>query len=405
MPLWESLEAQSVFTHSLHPQVKTVQGLANGDPFKLPVIGLEGESLKISFDYLADEQAWVDYTIVHCNAQWERDDLDEMDYLEYNYLPQHVEEVQASFNTFLPYYHYEVAFPNENVRPIVSGNYAMYFHLQNEPDSLLAVVCFMVSEKKAFITGGVSANTDIDFRAMHQQVTMDIAWSDNQLPHLQPAEELKVLVQQNRRRDNQRWIDHPSRIQTNRISYEHERQLIFEAGNHWRRFEFTDEKYPGIGVDHIRYHAPLYYAYLNRDKTRNEDNYRYDQDQHGLYKVHALHRDDMDTEAEYFYAMFTLEAPHRLSQQGVYLIGDFTSQIVDHSTRMEYDETTGLFHKEVLLKQGAYNYQYLVPVGKGLTGAFTEGNHYETLNEYQVYVYWHPFGSRYDRLLGIGILK
>ena len=405
-----SLEAQTLYTGSRHAQVKTVQVLADGDFSRLPVIDLAGGgSLNVSFDFLANEQPWVDYTIVHCDARWQPDDLSPMDYLEYSYLPRHVESVEPSFNTFLQYYHYEVVFPNEGARPLVSGNYAMLFHMQDEPDSLLAIACFMVSEQMAFVTGEVSGNTDVDFHAMHQQVTMSVAWSEARLPHLEPTTDLMVLVQQNRRRDSQRWLDHPSRMQAGRAIYEHERQLIFEAGNTWRRFEFTDERYPGIGIDHVRYHAPLYYAYLNRDRARNLDNFRYDQDQHGRYKVHALHVDNVATEAEYFRAMFMLDAPATLANRGIYLVGDFTSQVIDESTRMEYDVNQGLYYKEVLLKQGAYNYQYLVPAGtlanSPLTTAYIEGNHYETPNEYEIFVYYRPFGSRFDRLLGVATLK
>ncbi|MCR5362653.1 MAG: DUF5103 domain-containing protein [Bacteroidales bacterium] len=405
-----SLEAQPLFTGSRNAQVKTVQVVADSNFLNLPVIDMEGNvSLDISFDVLADEQPWVDYTIVHCNARWEPDDLSEMDFLDHSHLPLHVENVTPSFNTFLQYYHYAVEFPNEEVRPTVSGNYAILFHWQDEPDSVVAVACFMVSEQAAFVTGDVSANTDIDFHAMHQQVTMSVAWSDAKLPNLAPADELKVKVQQNRRRDNERWLERPTQILTGRVTYEHQRQLIFEAGNHWRRFEFTDERYPGIGIDHIRYHAPVYYAYLNTDRARNLDNYRYDQDQHGRFLVHALHVDDETVEAEYFYAMFTLDAPQRLDRQGIYLVGDFTSQVLDATTRMEYDLNAGRYYKEVLLKQGAYNYQYLVPTSASdtvpLTTAFVEGNHYETPNEYQIFVYYRPFGSRFDRLLGVATLK
>jgi len=402
-----SLEAQTVFTHSLHPQVKTLQVIADGDFQRLPVIDLSGNiSLEVSFDWLGEEQPWIDYTLVHCNAQWEQDDLGEMDYLDYNYLPRHCEQVKPSFNTFLQYYHFEVGFPNEEIRPTISGNYAMLFHLQDQPDSLLAIACFMVSEQMSFISGSISGNTDIDFQTLHQQVSLEVSWNDNNLPYLNPADDLHVLVRQNGRRDNEQWLEQPSRMEKGKAVFEHQRQLIFEAGNHWRRFEFTDERYPGLGVDHVRYHAPIYYAYLRPDRVRNLDNYRFDQDQHGRFKVHALHVDDMDTEAEYFKALFELDAPQRLDKEGIYVVGDFTHQVLDESTRMEYDYDRGRYFKEVMLKEGAYNYQYLVPTSKGpLTTAFIEGNHYETPNEYQVFVYYRPFGSRSDRLIGTAILK
>ncbi len=415
MSLTEALGAQSVFTHALDPNLKTLQVIVDEDFQKLPVIDLEGNSsLVVSFDMLADEQVWLDYTLVHCDAHWVPDRLNEMDYLEYSMLPQHVEDVEPSFNTFTNYYHYAVQFPNDEVQPKVSGNYAMIFHVQDEPDSVVAVATFSVCEQLVFVNGTVSANTDIDFNQLHQQLTLELSWGDRQLANMDAASELWVKVLQNHRRDQERWLERPSRLQTGRAFYEHDKKLIFEAGNHWRRFEFTDERYPGLHVDHVRYHAPIYYAYLNRDKARNLDNYRYDQDQHGKFKVHALHVEDVDVEAEYFMAMFTLDAPAGLDTRGVYLVGDMTHQVLDASTRMEYDRNEGLYYKEMLLKEGAYNYQYLVPVGTKkdadgneqpvLSTSLIEGNHYETPNEYEIYVYYHPFGSRYDRLVSTATL-
>ena len=408
------LKAQLFYTQSLSPEVKSLQVIADKDFLKLPVIGLDGNSsLDIRFDCITDDQPWIDYTIVHCNAQWERDNLDESDYLEYSYLPQHIEDVNPSFNTLLSYYHYHLSIPNEHIKPTISGNYAVLFHLQGEPDSLLAIATFMVSEGTAYVEGQVSGNTDIDFNALHQQLTLNVSWNSNLFPHLDPGTELSLKVQQNRRRDNEVWINHPSRIMANSAYYEHNRNLIFEAGNHWRRFEYTTHRYPSIGVDRIRYLAPIYSAFLYEDKQRNTDNYYFDQDQHGRYLIHALNVDDENTEAEYFRAMFVLKAPLSLNARGIYLVGDFTYQQQDSLYRMEYDYTAEQYHKEVLLKSGAYNYQYLVPAGfsniangvSRLTTSVIEGNHYETPNEYQVYVYLKTIGSRYDRLIGATILK
>ena len=92
--------------------------------------------------------------------------------------------------------------------------------------------------------------------------------------------------------------------------------------------------------------------------------------------------------------------------------------------KMKYDRSTGLYRLSMPLKQGSYNYQYVVrPAAdagdseKSVGGNFEsfsggqrrsvasdaaliEGNHYETVNEYHVYVYLRRPGSRADRLLG-----
>ena len=73
---------------------------------------------------------------------------------------------------------------------------------------------------------------------------------------------------------------------------------------------------------------------------------------------------------------------------------------------MVFNRVTGLYEKTLLLKQGAYNYQYLaVPFGtmKGETAPI-EGDYYETVNEYFVKVYCRCHGERYDRLVGVAMI-
>ena len=72
---------------------------------------------------------------------------------------------------------------------------------------------------------------------------------------------------------------------------------------------------------------------------------------------------------------------------------------------MKYDASTGCYVCDMMLKQGAYNYEYLfVPDGtdKGFTSRI-EGDKFQTVNEYLVRVYHRRPGERYDRFIGYGI--
>jgi len=56
-----------------------------------------------------------------------------------------------------------------------------------------------------------------------------------------------------------------------------------------------------------------------------------------------------------------------------------------------------------LLKQGFYNYQYvLVKKKKNLIidETFIEGNHWETQNKYTIFLYLQEEGTVYDKLIG-----
>ena len=74
---------------------------------------------------------------------------------------------------------------------------------------------------------------------------------------------------------------------------------------------------------------------------------------------------------------------------------------------MKYDASTGSYVNDMLLKQGAYNYQYLwVPDGASIgQTAVIDGDKFQTINQYMVLVYHRPTGGRYDQLVGYGLTR
>ncbi|MDE6581186.1 MAG: DUF5103 domain-containing protein, partial [Duncaniella sp.] len=147
---------------------------------------------------------------------------------------------------------------------------------------------------------------------------------------------------------------------------------------------------------------PVYQITLATDYARNRAGYLYDSTQHGRFLVREYNSTDSDVDADYVMTHFALEIP-RMENADVFLDGDFVMRRFDPMSRMVWNNATGRYEASLLLKQGAYNYQYLtVPFGsmKGST-APVEGDYYETVNEYEIRVYHRPAGTRYDRLVGV----
>jgi len=71
---------------------------------------------------------------------------------------------------------------------------------------------------------------------------------------------------------------------------------------------------------------------------------------------------------------------------------------------MQYDDTTKLYETSFLFKQGFYNYFYVtVDKSKKINITDINGSFYQTENDYQVLVYYHKFGAKYDQVIGLGI--
>lgn len=201
-----------------------------------------------------------------------------------------------------------------------------------------------------------------------------------------------------------RKLDKPTRMQANKILYEHDRNLIFEAGNEFRRFETGDVTYNGLSVEAIEYVRPYYYATLRDAKPRAGKSYVYDQDQNGRFVIRNLRGQDNDIDADYFIVNFVLGAS-QLYASPIYLNGDFSCNSFSDKYKMTYDPEKQIYYASLLMKQGAYNYQYLTKTADKYTASTVEGNYYETKNEYCVFVYHRPMGVRGDYLIGILLIS
>lgn len=284
-----------------------------------------------------------------------------------------------------------------------SGNYLLQIYPEDNSDQILLQTRFYVYEPLTSITASYSANTDRDYKNTSQQVTFTINTGNYQI--FDARQDTKVYITQNTRIDNETIADPPLRIQANNLYYEHNPALIFTAGNEYRRFENTSESYTGMNIASIKYHHPYYHMTLYTDHPRSEESYLYDQTQYGAFVNNALNVNDIDTNSDYNIIHFSLKSPE-IQGGKLYLNGNLTNNLFNANSQLHYNSISGCYEISLLLKQGAYNYQYLwVPNGstQGYTYPF-EGDKYQTINQYTIRFYHTPQGARYDRLIGYTII-
>ncbi len=396
------LKAQTVYeTKVFKPKrIKTLQVVKPDEVFTTPVITLDSdEQILINFDDLTPNYTRYAYSIIHCDANWQQSSLSMLEYMQgFQGLP--IEDFAPSFNTTVQYTNYQLMLPNDEVQFKVSGNYVVKVYLEENPDDVIFTARFSVVEPQVEILSEITGNTLVDTYQKSQQVKFTVLKKNFNITY--PQTDLKIRVEQNNRIDNSVTKVMPTGILNDRISYDNCRELIFPAGNEYRRMEYLTHKYNGMRVEEISYFNPYYHVELTKDRPSSMVPYEYDQDQNGRFYIGCSRCDNVDVEADYYIVHFALEMPE--AKQGkVYLNGDFTNNQFDENSEMIYNQDTQQYEKALLLKQGNYNYQYLyVPAGEkvGKTGSI-EGDFHQTENEYTIYVYFRPMGARYDRLIGV----
>ena len=383
----------------LDRQLHTLQVVVNDDPLLPPIMNLGGGNhLEIGFDEFSHEYHRYIYKVEHCNADWSPStEIFESDYMN-GFNGEPIEDYEKSFNTTVLYTHYSLRIPNENISLKLSGNYKLtvYNDEGDEPVPVLTA-CFSLVEPGVGIGATVSTNTDIDFNKSHQQVDFSVNYGLVKV--IDPHRELKNVIMQNRRWDNCVVNPKPNIQAANKIEFTHNRQLIFPAGNEYHKFESLDVHIPTLNVDRMEWFDPYYHATLYPNQTAR--NYLYDEDQNGAFIIRNSDDEDVATTCDYVFTHFTLKSP-QLPGGEVYLNGEWTYNRFIPEYRMTYNRETQAYEATALLKQGYYNYNYLfVPDGEtqGNSGR-TDGNFYETENEYIILVYHRPNGGRYDKLVG-----
>lgn len=389
-------------TRSFSEQIKTVRVVVNDDPLQPPVARL-GAPVEISFDKLSHDYTRYIYKVEFCNADWTpATEVFESDFLA-GFNGQPIEDYETSFNTTVLYTHYRFGFPNEDARLLLPGNYRIrvYSDERDASEDPVLEACFSLLKPEMSVSINVSSNTDVDFNQTHQQVSYAVNYGQSRV--VDPHRELKTFVFQNRRWDNA-VINLPANIQkTTGLEWDHRRELIFSAGAEFHKFEILNVQLNGMGVDRMLWVEPHRHAVLF--PVQPQHNYTYDQDANGSYIIRAYDDESPETQAEYLFVHFLLHTP-RLAGGDVYVTGLWDDSFPNPQCLMTYDESVGCYECSVLLKQGYYNYQFrqLDDNGVGQT-ARTEGDFYQTENEYMVLVYHRPQGARYDALVGYAVVQ
>ena len=362
----------------------------------LPVIQLNsGEHIQISFDNFRHEYRRFTYKITHCEADWSPStQLFSSDYLEGFSDNLVIEDIQESVNTNVEYTHYSFRLPNDQCRITQSGTYKVSVY--DEDDQLMLNACFMVVDPTMHVELSSTSNTDIDFNRAHQQVEMKLKYGN--LPVIAPNNQIKTVVLQNGNWNDARVNIKPQFILRDGLQWQHCRGFIFDAGNNYRKFECLSVDHPTMGIETIDWDGNNYHAHLWPDLPRR--NYLYDESAQGVFVIRNSDDNGNDYLSDYVIVHFTLQTD--ATNDEIYVSGGFTNYRLLPQYQMKYDAVTRNYTLSLLMKQGYYSYEYVRRNADGSIQLLpSEGNFYQTKNQYQALIYYRGTGERTDRLVAV----
>ena len=384
------------------PSIKTIQVYKEGLELSPPIIQLNTtERLVISFDDLDPEIKRYKFTVLHCESDWKISaDLLVSDFVE-GFNEEKIDQFAYSYNTTVNYTHFETVFPTENMRPKVSGNYLLIVY-EDDPSQLAFTARFMVVEPSPLvITGTIVQSTRIEDHFTRQQLDFIVRLNGFQVRDVE--REIKVVVQQNGRWDNTLMISKPRFARPDELDYRYDESISFNGGNQYRYFDTKSLLYQSERIAKISYDTTNQ-VFLLDDLPRTYKQYTFEKDLNGRFFVkNEEHAENSKTEADYAWIHFFLPFPAPITIGQFHVVGELSYWQLNEDNKMTFNSGRKGYELNLFLKQGYYNYLYLLKENGRREGdeSLIEGNHWETENDYTIYVYYHETGALYDRLISV----
>jgi hypothetical protein len=361
--------------------------------FFMPAVAKLGEmNLALEFDDLTSERNSYYAKLIHCNQDWSKSDLQDLDFLnDFNEIP--ILNFQFSVNTDIPYVHYSVNLPNVKI----PGNYVVMVYRASDKSDLILTKRLMVYDNRISFSGDRNLIGAGAIASLNQQLNFTVNY-----PHvdiLNPLETVNVTIRQNQRWDNVVQGIKPSFVREidKQLEYRFfDESKMFKGGNEFRFFDLRSINSPGRNVGTVNKLVKPVEAVIAKDKSRAGQVYSQYNDYNGNYVLDNLDYRDNNF-SNYLNVNFVLDS--KPISGDVYVAGKFTDWNLTEQTKMKYDSASKLYRAKFLLKQGWYDYQYVV-YSKTLPYYFLEGSHYETENMYEIFVYYKAFQPRADLLIG-----
>lgn len=391
---------QSMEQQTFKSNIKTLKVFKTVDLLSEPIIRLNsGATITISFDDLDAYQKNYSYTLIHCSADWQKSDLYDYEYLQ-NYTYEDIYDYSASFNTTTDFYHYTITIPNQNMAPTISGNYILRVYEDNDPENVVLQARFMIAEPKLMTEVTMAPLSAYSNLSGLQEFEFSVENNGYYIRDMQ--EDLQIRILKNMDWNTVLKNPAPDYVGSNKLEFKNYAELKFKGGNEYRFFNTNSIRFNAENIKKIDFFLNQYHFRLVNDQDRSFEEYKSYPDINGKFKIDRERSTDPVLESDYVFVYFSLVMDAPLNDGDIYIYGDCTQRKFDERYLMKYNLETRAYEKRLLLKQGYYNYKYVLKnKDKTYDLYFTSGNHAVTENDYLILLYHRDMQSGYDRLIGV----
>jgi len=387
-------------------KIKSVQLHSFGNQLAAPILKLNSsDRLELHFDDLDANVKNYSYTYELCNADWTPAILSHFDYIQ-GFSQVRINTYRISSIAFTRYTHYQAVLPDRNSVPSKSGNYILKVFLNGDPSKIVFTRRFLVFEEKSTINAEIQQPFNGQIFRSHQKVQFRINLNES-IDVINPLQQVKVVIQQNNRWDNSITGLRPAFFSRKTLEYNTENEAVFPSGKEWRWLDLRSFRLQSDRVESANYGRNNTEIFVRPDGARSQQRFNFYRDANGRYYIDASENINPFWQSDYASVKFTFLPPENQPFNGkdLFLFGQLNNYNLNDSVKMKWNEEKAVYETSLFLKQGYYDYTY-VTIDKNdrqRKSSFTEteGNFWETENEYTILVYYRSMGGRADELIGI----
>ncbi len=387
--------------------IRSVKLHAYADQLSYPILKLNStDRIELHFDDLDADVKYYSYTFVLCNADWTTAPMSQFDYMR-GFANVRINTYRNASIALTRYTHYSAILPDKNTFPTRSGNYLLKVFTNGDTSKTVFTKRFLVVDMKAGIAATVLQPFNTAFAKTHQKIQFSI-----NVQSIKPTnvfQQIKVVILQNFRWDQSIKNIQPTFIRQNILEYNTENESLFPAQKEWRWLNLTSLRLQTDRIEKGDYTNKGQTLFVKPDGDRNGLRYMYYRDANGFCQYSTIEPVNPYWQGDYATVWFRYLPSNKqpFKEQDVYLYGELTNYELTEAHKLNYNPETGFYENKQMLKQGFYDYIYLLKDKKTGTIAsdFTEGNWFETENNYTILVYYRPLGGRADELIAISLIN
>ncbi|MEJ5054352.1 type IX secretion system plug protein [Sphingobacterium sp. MYb382] len=378
------------------PAIKTVQFYPSGKESRLPVYALgSADQLLLSFDDLRADVRNYYISIEHCNMDWTPSRTSVLDYVQ-GFNEDRIDKFTAPMGTLQTYTNYTISFPTENIKPKLAGNYLLKVYEDADKDRLVLTQRFYVMNNLVNVSSTIQQSTQVALRMQNQKMNVTLKTG---LTINNPQRDLNVVVKQNQRPDYQMQLQTPSFVAANEFRYNNPETLDFKGNNEFRYIDIRSFRFASDGVSSVTIDSIAHItAQIDEDKTGQT--YGGTFDENGRFYIRNRDHEEQQNMGDYAEVTFSLKTEPTINGK-IYIVGGFNDYARSPENQLSYNTDLGLWQVKLKLKQGLYDYDYVLEDtnGKVQTDRFS-GSHFQTGNDYQILIYNRRMGTYWDELVG-----